>query len=245
MLRKVVLIDDEAPARSLLSQYLAEYPELVVVGEAANGVDALYLIGEHRPDIIFLDVQMPGLTGLEVIARLDELPLVVFSTAYDQYALEAFELHAVDYLLKPYTRERFATAVARLQSRVPAQQPQVAALAQHLRDTTTPYPDRIMVPRGSKYVALPVADILCIRAEGDYSTIVTAERSFLSQYSLKASEERLDPGMFLRIHRSTIINRTAIQEIYREGHGYDVVLTNGELLRASRGYADVVKDILF
>ena len=229
----------------MLTEYLSEYPELVVVGEAANGVDALRLIGEHRPDILFLDVQMPGLTGLEVLARLEELPLVVFSTAYDQYALEAFELHAVDYLLKPYTRARFATAVERLSSRVPAQQPQLAALAQHLRDTSTPYPDRIMVPRGSKYVALPVADILCIRAEGDYSTIVTPERSYLSQYSLKATEERLDPGKFLRIHRSTIINRTAIQEIYREGHGFDVVLTNGDLVRASRGYAEVVRDILF
>lgn len=239
------MIDDEAPARKLLQEYLSDFPELIVVGEAANGVDALRLIAEHEPEIIFLDIQMPGLTGLEVLARLDELPMIIFTTAYDQYALEAFELHAVDYLLKPYSKSRFARAVNRLSLRSQPAQPNVARLAQQLRDDSTRYPDRIMVPRANKYVALPVAEILCIRAEGDYSTIVTPERTFLSQYSLKETEQRLDPAQFLRIHRSTIINRSAIVEIYREGHGYDLVLSNGELVRASRGFAEVVKDLLF
>ena len=234
----------------MLRNYLAEYPDLIIVGEAANGVDALKQIAEHTPDILFLDIQMPGLTGLEVLTRLGELPLIVFSTAYDQYALEAFDLHAVDYLLKPYSKSRFAKAVTRILARTPAPaepaaQPQVAALAQYLRDRSMNFPDRIMVPRAGKYVALPVADILCIRAEGDYSTIVTEERTFLSQYSLKESEERLNPAQFLRIHRSTIINRSAIKEIYKEGHGYDLVLCNGELVRASRGYAELVKGLLF
>ena len=242
----MILIDDEAPARQLLREYLADYPDLIVVAEAANGVDALYAIREHRPDLIFLDIQMPGLTGLDVLSRLEELPLVVFSTAYDDYALQAFEHHAVDYLLKPYTRDRFARAIGRVVQRSPVQQqPSVARLAQQLRDDRMPYPDRIMVNRGSKYVALPVADILCIRAEGDYSTLVTAARSYLSQYSLKESEARLDPAHFLRIHRSTIVNRRAIREIYKEGHGYDILLSNGELVRAARSYAEVVKDILF
>ncbi len=239
------MIDDEAPARQLLLEYLSDYADLIVVGEAANGVDALRLIEAHQPELLFLDIQMPGLTGLEVLSRLEELPLIIFSTAYDQYALEAFELHAVDYLLKPYTKARFAKAIARLPQRTGEPQSNVARLAQQLRDDTTRYPDRIMVPRANKYVALPVPDILCIRAEGDYSTIITAERSFLSQYSLKESEARLDPAQFLRIHRSSIINRSAIKEIYREGHGYDLLLTNGDLVRASRGFAAVVKELLF
>ena len=239
------MIDDEAPARKLLREYLDAYPDLIVVGEAANGVDALRAIEEHRPEIIFLDIQMPGLTGLDVLARLDELPLVIFSTAYDQYALDAFEHHAVDYLLKPYSKSRFARTIERITTRIDTSQPNVARLAQELRDEHTRYPDRIMVPRANKYVALPVSEILCIRAEGDYSTIVTAEQSFLSQYGLKETEGRLDPEQFLRIHRSTIINRSAIQEIYREGHGYDLLLSNGDLVRASRGYADVVKELLF
>ena len=239
------MIDDEAPARKLLLEYLADYPDLVVVGQAANGVDALRAIEEHQPEIIFLDIQMPGLTGLDVLARLEVLPLVIFSTAYDQYALSAFEHHAVDYLLKPYSKARFARTVERIVARTDAPQGNVARLAQQLRDEQTRYPDRIMVPRANKYVALPVQEIVCIRAEGDYSTIVTAEDKFLSQYSLKDSESRLDPEQFLRIHRSTIINRSAIKEIYREGHGYDILLVNDELVRASRGYADVVKSLLF
>lgn len=238
------MIDDEAPARKLLREYLGDYPDLIVVGEAANGVDALRLIEVHDPELIFLDIQMPGLTGLEILARLDRLPLVIFSTAYDQYALEAFEVHAVDYLLKPYSKKRFARAIGRIGGRQ-VEQPNVARLAQELRDATHRFPDRIMVPRGNKYVALPVEDILCIRAEGDYSTLVTAERQILSPYSLKETEARLDPEIFLRIHRSAIINRYAIREIYREGHGYDLVLTNGDLLRASRNYAEVVKRMLF
>lgn len=239
------MIDDEAPARKLLREYLAEYPDLICVAEAANGVDALRAIEEHRPEVMFLDIQMPGLTGLDVLARLEELPLIIFSTAYDQYALDAFEHHAVDYLLKPYSKSRFARTVDRITARMDTMQPNVARLAQELRDENTRYPDRIMVPRSNKYVALPVRNILCIRAEGDYSTIVTAESSFLSQYSLKDSEARLDPEIFLRVHRSSIINRSAIKEIYKEGHGYDIILLNGDIVRASRGYAEVVKGLLF
>jgi two-component system LytT family response regulator len=245
MMQKVLLVDDEASARQLLREYLAGYPDLIIVGEAANGVDALRLIADHDPEIIFLDVQMPGLTGLEMLTRLNELPLVIFTTAYDQYALDAFEHHAVDFLLKPYTKTRFARTVDRLAARNDRRQPAVAQLTQQLHDQRTSYPDRIMLPRGNKYVALPVEDILYIRAEGDYSTIVTAEREYLSQYSLKESEGRLDPERFLRIHRSTIVNRASIREIYREGHGYDLVLQNGDILRASRSYAEVVKDLLF
>ncbi len=218
----------------------------MVIGEAANGVDALRLIADHRPDILFLDIQMPGLTGLEVLARLDELPLIIFSTAYDRYALEAFELHAVDYLLKPYTKARFAKAVNRLGERSEARQSGIARLAQQLHDASSAaYPDRIMMAHGSKYVALPVGDILCIRAEGDYSTVVTHDRIFLSQYPLREMERRLDPSQFLRVHRSTIVNRYALQEVRREGHGYDLLLTNGALVRASRGYSEVVRGLLF
>ncbi|MEL7162335.1 MAG: response regulator, partial [Bacteroidota bacterium] len=170
MPRTVLLIDDEAPARNLLREYLTAYPEFEVIEEAANGVEALERITRLRPDIVFLDVQMPGLTGLEVISQLNELPLVVFSTAYDGYALEAFDFHAVDYLLKPYTADRFARAVDRLRERLGdggLRQPNVARLVQQLREEAAPtrYPDRLMVDRGGKYVALPVADLLFVRAD--------------------------------------------------------------------------------
>lgn len=217
------------------------------MGEATNGLEAVEMITRLHPDIVFLDVQMPGLTGLEVVAQLNELPLVVFSTAYDSYALKAFEFHAVDYLLKPYTAERFARAVDRLRERLDQLQPNVARLVQQLREEAAPtqYPDRIMVDRGGKYVALPVANLLYVKAEGDYSSLITNERSYLSTYGLGEVEKRLNPKQFLRIHRSTIVNRQAIKEIYKEGHGYDVVVTNGDLVRASRGYAAVVRELLF
>ena len=247
MLQKVALIDDEAPARKLLREYLASYDQLVIIGEAPNGVDALRLIEEHKPEIIFLDVQMPGLTGLEVLARLEELPLVIFSTAYDQYALEAFEFHAVDYLLKPYAQKRFDQAMQRLLTRLGQPQDAVGQLAQQLRDEAdvNKFPDRIMVPRGNRYLALPVADIQFVRAEGDYSSLITADTRYLSQFGLGEMEKRLPPDIFIRIHRSTIVNRANIKEVYREGHGYDLVMDNGEVVRASRSHADKVKELLF
>lgn len=191
---------------------------------------------------------MPGKTGLEVLAELDELPHVIFSTAYDRYALEAFDLHAVDYLLKPYTATRFDVAINRLRERIGAGgQLPVARLAQHLREAAAGnrYPERIMVDRGGKYVALPVSDLLYITADDDYSRLVTPERTYLSTYNLKETGTRLDPEQFLRVHRSTIVNRLAIREIHREGHGFGIVMTNGEVVRASRGYAEVVKELLF
>ncbi|MEM9835431.1 MAG: LytTR family DNA-binding domain-containing protein [Bacteroidota bacterium] len=247
MLQKIALIDDEAPARKLLREYLTNYTNLVIIGEAPNGVDALRLIEEHKPEIIFLDVQMPGLTGLEVLARLEELPLVIFSTAYDQYALEAFDFHAVDYLLKPYTQKRFDEAIRKLLTRLGQPQDGVGQLAQKLRDeaASNKFPDRIMVPKGNRYLALPVNDIQFVRAEGDYSSLVTADTRFLSQFGLGEMEKRLPPDIFIRIHRSTIINRGNIKEVYREGHGYDLVMDNGEIVRVSRSHADKVKELLF
>lgn len=191
---------------------------------------------------------MPGKTGLEVLAELNVLPQIIFSTAYDKYALEAFEHHAVDYLLKPYTFDRFNVAIDRLRNRLEkGGSAPIARLAQSLREHASPtrYPDRIMVDRGGKYVALPVQQLLYVAAEGDYSSLVTKERAFLSTYNLKETEQRLNPTQFLRIHRSMIINRNAIREIHKEGHGYGIILTNGDVVRASRSYAQVIKKLLF
>jgi two-component system LytT family response regulator len=247
MLQKVLLIDDEEPARQLLREYLSDYPDLVVVGEANNGVDAIRQIQELRPEIVFLDVQMPGLTGLEVLARLEELPLVIFSTAYDQYALQAFELHAVDYLLKPYTKERFREAVTRLLGRLEPQSG-VRTLAQQMVDerSETSYPDRILVSKGSKLVAVKMDEIIWVAADGDYCRLVTGDKGpLLSQYGIGQLEEKLDPQRFLRVHRSSIVNLDAIEEIFRAGHGYDIRMNNGEVVHVSRGYAEGVKKLIF
>lgn len=246
MLLKAMVIDDEAPARQLLKEYLSQYQELVIVGEANNGVDAIRQIQELEPEIIFLDVQMPGLTGLEVLARLDELPLIIFSTAYDQYALEAFEHHAVDYLLKPYTKDRFSTAIQRLFERIQHPQEGIRSLAQDMVDKQTEdYPTKILVSKGNRLVAVHVPDIQHIRADGDYSTLQTADKKYLSQYGIGQIEQKLSPKLFLRVHRSAIVNIEYIKEIFKAGHAYDIRMQNGDVVHVSRSYAGKVKEMIF
>ena len=219
----------------------------MIIGEANNGVDAVRLIEEMQPEIIFLDVQMPGLSGLEVLGRLDEVPLVIFSTAYDKYALEAFELHAVDYLLKPYTRERFRTAINRLSARLQQPQQGVMKLAQEMVDQNSEdFPTKILVPKGNKLIALYVKDILRIGAEGDYSLIVAQNgQQYLSQFGIGQLEKKLSPKHFLRVHRSSIINIHFIKEIFKEGHGYDIRMQNQDVVHVSRSYAPKVKELIF
>lgn len=247
MMLKVVIVDDEAPARQLLRQYLSMHPELVVVGEANNGVDAIKVIQEMRPELIFLDVQMPGLTGLQVLTHLDELPLIIFSTAYDQYALKAFELHAVDYLLKPYTRDRFETAISHLSARLQKPQEAVRTLTQAMVDEQdqNTYPRKILVARGNKLVAVNVDDIQWVSADGDYSSLITANGRFLSQYGIGQLEKKLDPSSFLRVHRSSILNINYVKEVFREGHTYDAKMQNGDVVKVSRSYVPKVKEIIF
>ena len=240
---RVLLIDDEAPARRLLREYLGAYPQLQIVAEATNGIEAIRLIGEHAPDLLFLDVQMPGLTGLEVLQNLPQLPKVIFATAYDAYALQAFELSAVDYLLKPFTRERFARAITKVLQTPTANLDGVQALTERLlsADRGRRYAPKILVSTGSKIAALDPADVIRLEAEGDYAEIVTAEKSYLSGSCLGDLVERLDPSVFVRVHRSHIINVGHLAEVAKDGTTYYLIMSNGDKVRVSRGYADVVK----
>ncbi|RIV21194.1 DNA-binding response regulator [Fibrisoma montanum] len=240
-MQKVVIIDDEAAGRTLIRQYLEAYPHLIVVGEANNGVDAVRLINEFRPDLVFLDIQMPGLTGFDVLKHLDEIPQIIFSTAYDQYALQAFDVHAVDYLLKPYTRERFAQAVNRISSHTVQK---IQPLAESLLSPST-YPEKILVQTGNRLLAVAVADILRIEAEGDYSNLVTGKGSFLSNYGISSLESKLNPQQFIRVHRSDIINLNFIREIQKYPSSYDVIMQNGDVVRVSRSYMDRIRELTF
>ena len=247
MMLKVVIVDDEAPARQLLREYLSAHADLVIVGEANNGVDAIKVIQEMQPELIFLDVQMPGLTGLEVLTHLDELPLIIFSTAFDQYALKAFELHAVDYLLKPYTRERFETALSHLSSRLKKPQEAVRTLTQAMVDEQDkhPFPRKILVSRGSKLVGVNVEDIQWVSADGDYSSLITESGRYLSQYGIGQLEQKLDPELFIRVHRSSILNLNFVKEVFRAGHTYDAKMQNGDVVKVSRSYVPKVKKLIF
>lgn len=238
-MKKVLIIDDEAPARHLIKEYLEDYPDLVSLGEANNGVDAVRLIETYQPDLVFLDVQMPGLTGLEVLEKLDDVPEVIFSTAYDQYAIKAFEINAVDYLLKPFTRERFQKAIEKWLAK-PGLQP----LAEVIHSQQTNYLTKVLVPLGRKLKALPVEQIFCIKAEGDYASIQTESQAYLSNIGISDLEKKLNPNQFLRIHRSAMLNIAQIEEVEKVSHGYVVQLKNKEVLKVSRSYVDDFKRII-
>lgn len=243
-MQKVVLIDDEAAGRTLIREYLEVYPNLIVVGEANNGVDAVQLINEFRPDLIFLDIQMPGLSGFDVLKHLDEIPQIIFSTAYDQFALQAFEVHAVDYLLKPYTRARFAQAVLRVMNSRMGNLQKIQPLAESLLTIAT-FPEKILVQTGNRLITVTVSSILRIEAEGDYATLVTTTGRHLSNYGISALETRLNPQQFLRVHRSDMINLHYVQEIQKYPSSYDVIMQNGDVVRVSRSYMDKIKGLTY
>ena len=246
-MKKVMIIDDEAPARSLLHEYLSSYPSLRVVAEANNGIDAIRLIKEFRPEIIFLDIQMPGMTGFEVLQNLEEMPKVIFSTAYDQYAIEAFEVNAIDYLLKPYTRERFNRAIEKVVNHGDENLSQLKSLTQNLIEQNLQkdeYPSKILVSSRNRLIALNVEDIIWISAEKDYSNLITGEKVYLSNYGISKVEEKLDPKIFIRVHRSSIINLNFIKEISKYPSSYEITMSNGDVVRVSRSYLDNIRDLV-
>lgn len=240
-MKKVIIVDDESAGRKLIKEYLVDFEQLVLMGEANNGVDAIRLINEFKPDLLFLDIQMPGMTGFEVLPHLEEIPPIIFSTAYDQYALRAFEIHAVDYLLKPYTRERFRGAIQRTMTQLtPA-----APLAESLIMDAQTYPKRILVQSGKKLITIAVGDIIRIEADGDYSRLVILNATYLSNYGISRLAEKLDPKVFIRVHRSAIINFNYIESVEKHSSSYDVIMANKDVVRVSRGYMDNIKNRIF
>ena len=237
---KVLIIDDEAPARELIRHYLQAHPQIEIVGEADNGFEAMKLIRELSPGLIFLDVQMPKLSGFEMLELMDHPPQIIFSTAFDHYALRAFELQAVDYLLKPYSRERFDAAIQKalvsLQSDAPA--PSEWHVLKNLPTAPAGVLTRVAVKDRQQIHIVPVADIDYVEASGDYVKLHTGPRAYLKEKTMKYFEENLPPQQFIRIHRSYIVNvqEVAKIEIY-EKDSYRVHLKNGEILKASsQGY---------
>ena len=237
-MKKVVLVDDEQAGRQLIREYLKDFPEMVLLAEANNGVDAVREINRFRPDVVFLDIQMPGMTGFEVLTHLEEIPRIIFSTAFDRYALKAFEVHAVDYLLKPYTKERFSQAISRLDTG----NRQEASLADSLLMESPEFPERVLVQRQQKLITISVEAIEWIEAYGDYSKLHVGKETYLSNHGISALENRLNPKVFVRVHRSHIVNLNAVKELSKYGKSYDIRMANGDRVRVSRGYSDRIKE---
>lgn len=241
-MRKVVIVDDESSGRKLIKEYLVNHQQLILVGEANNGVDAILIINEFKPDLVFIDVQMPGLTGFDVLEHLEELPVVIFSTAYDKYALQAFNAHATDYLLKPYTRQRFDEAIMKVNFEGLNK---AAPLADDLIMSKQQYPERIIVEKGRKYITIAIDEINCIEAYGDYSKIHTNTDCYLSNHGLGELEKKLSPKQFLRVHRSYIVFWPAVTEIDRVGKSYRLTMKNKQTVAVSRSHVEEIKQRIF
>uniref|UniRef100_UPI00404A4452 LytR/AlgR family response regulator transcription factor n=1 Tax=Flavobacterium sp. TaxID=239 RepID=UPI00404A4452 len=242
-MKKVIIIDDESAGRQLINEYLKYFPELVVLGEANNGVDAVKIINEFKPDLIFLDIQIPGLTGFEVLSHLNEIPNIIFSTAYDSYALQAFEVHAIDYLLKPYTKERFQKAIEKLKWENEINS--ITPLAESLLIEKQTYPERILVNKNKKLITISVSNIIRVEAYGDYSKLYTNDVVFISNYGISILEEKLNPKNFIRVHRSSIVNLKQIKEVQRYGKTYEILMINNDKVKVSLSYMDNLKGIIF
>lgn len=242
MTLRVLVADDEPPARRKLLGHLREEPDVEVAGEAANGLEAVERIGSLAPDLVFLDVAMPGLSGLEVVEAVGPaaMPPVVFVTAFDEYAVRAFELEALDYLLKPYDAERFRKAMERVRRRLSAP-PAGAAALERLVAALRPreHLARFVVREGEKVLLVPAREVIRLEAEGNYVRLHTAAASHLVRDTLARLEERLDPRRFARVHRSEIVAVDAVRELLPWSHGDLVaVLRNGAQVRVSRRYQE-------
>jgi two-component system LytT family response regulator len=236
-----VLADDEVLARQKLRQLLRDEPEIDVVGEGMTAAETIDLVRVTKPQLLFLDIQMPGMDGFDLAAELCSSktcppPHIIFTTAHDQYALRAFEIHAVDYLLKPFTRERLSSAVERARKEILLGNQQAGVNDTPARDVNH-FTNRIVFKSRGRIVFLPVSDIRWIGAEENYVRISTQNETHLLRETMARLEEKLNPEMFLRIHRSSIVNLQHVKEVRTETDGeYAVVLLNGEKLAMSRGY---------
>ncbi len=250
---RVLIVDDEPLARERLHDLLVQESDIEIIGESADGRQAISAIRELNPDLVFLDVQMPELDGFGVLDELgaETSPVVVFVTAYDQYALRAFEVHALDYLLKPFDRDRFRKSIARARELLSGDDTEVfrTRLMQLLgemhitpRAEAPQYLTRMMVRTGGRVYFVRAADVDWIEAAGNYVRLHTGPDSHVIRDSLSALETKLDPSAFARIHRSTMVNLERVKQLEPLFHGdYTVVLQSGTRLTLSRFYRDSVE----
>jgi two-component system, LytTR family, response regulator len=251
---RALIVDDEPLARERIRTLLADETDIEIAGECADGREAVAAISAEAPDLLFLDVQMPELGGFEVLEAvgIDRVPAVIFVTAYDRHALRAFDVHALDYLLKPFDRERFHAALTRARGELArgpraaraAIEPRLLALLEEMEAGKNRL-ERLVIKSGGRVFFLRVAEIDWIEAAGNYARLHVGRESHLLRETMKTLEARLDPGGFVRVHRSAIVNIDRIQELQPSFHGeYVITLIGSHRLTSSRGYSERLHDLL-
>lgn len=246
---KSIIIEDEYLAAELLAKNLEEHEKVELIGKFDNGFSGLKAIQELQPDLVFLDIDLPKLTGLELLELLDEAPMIIFTTAYNQYAIEAFEKNAVDYLLKPFSKKRLFEAVDKALSKTKGpflESSTVDNIISSIHENDHQVLDRIAVKDKSDIHLIAVEDVIYIEAQDDYISIKTKDRSFLKNARLKFFEENLDPKKFVRVHRSYIVNTGYIRKL--ENYNKDsflLILTNDDKINISRSGLQLLRKVLY
>ena len=242
-----VIIDDETLAREITKKYLAEHKNISISAECSNGFDAIKKINELTPDLIFLDIQMPKLNGFEMLELLENPPVIIFTTAFDQFALKAFEANAADYLLKPYSRERFDEAIQKAFIRLRSKTPQTDLINKLIEqnDEKNEFLERIVIKNGPKISIIPVQDVNYLEAQDDYVMVHSSEGKFLKQKTMKFFDQHLDPKDFIRVHRSYIVAIKGIKKIeLLEKETYQVILQDKSTVPVSKSGYEKLKEIL-
>jgi two-component system LytT family response regulator len=242
--RTVFIAEDEPLARDVLRDAIYAHEGLRLVGEAADGASALAQINAIRPDVVFMDIQMPEMTGLEVLRRLECAPAIVFTTAYDQYAVTAFELNAIDYLLKPFTRARFQAAVARLlESPAPPREIVDHAVAQAMHHAPSRL-ERILVRDRGRIFPLSLNEIAYLKADSKYTAIAARDQTFLVRIGISELEAQLDPARFIRVHRSALVNLDFVDSMKADDQSQLIIqMRDGTTLTASREASKVLREM--
>jgi two-component system, LytTR family, response regulator len=243
---KVLIIDDEDLARTIVRKYLAPFNNVEIIDECNNGFEAIKKINESKPDLIFLDIQMPKISGFEMLELIEDPPIIIFTTAYDKYAIKAFEVNAVDYLLKPFSQERFNESVDKAMERIKnkdVQSESVQKLVDYEQNEKESL-ERIVVKDGTKITVIPIEQIKYIEAQDDYVMIYSDNGKFIKQKTMKNLEEHLDPKNFVRIHRSYIVALSRIIKIESyQKDSYKIVLNDNMKLPVSRTGYSKLKEI--
>jgi two-component system LytT family response regulator len=245
---KTIIIEDEQPAIDLLKFYLKDFEELEIIDVCQDGFSGLKAINEQKPDLVFLDIQMPKLTGFELIELLEHKPLIVFTTAFDEYAIKAFEVNAIDYLLKPYSLDRLKRAISKVVQTFEETDPALPSyqkLSEYHVGKNPEHLKRIVVKTGSNIKLIPTDEILYIEAQDDYVMIYTKDGRYMKQGTMKYFETGLDSNIFIRIHRSYIVNINEIKQIEPyEKESYIAILKSGAKLKISKSGFKTLKENL-